>query len=279
MRISVLMNTFNRGYLLRLALRSYLRQSEGDFEIVVADDGSTDDTPEIVDTFRREAPFDVTYARQENQGHRRAAALNRGIAKCRFEYVLFTDCDSLALHDLIEVHRRYADPSRLLCGGYLRLTEEQTAALTEEDVVSGRFEALIDRRGRRELWRKHMKARWEILRRKPRRPHNMGLNYSVSREALERINGYDEEFEGWGSADGDVRERLRSTGVVPHSLYDRAVVLHMWHPIETTKLNKDNLRRNRAYASRDDVPTVCRRGLKQLEEASVEPSSHGADGN
>jgi len=259
------MNTFDRAHLLRLALRSYLRQTARDFEIVVADDGSTDDTPAVVEEFRKIAPFDVDYVRQEHRGHRRAAILNRGIERCRHSQVLFTDCDSLAFSDLIEVHLRAARPDRLLCGGYLRLDREQTEKLTDDDAASGRFEALLDASGRRELRRKHLRARWQILRRRRRRPHNMGLNYSVPREALMRINGYDEEFEGWGSADGDVRERMRAIGVRPFSLYDQAIVLHMWHPVERTKLDAEKLRRNRAHATRRDVPARCRRGLRALD--------------
>jgi glycosyltransferase involved in cell wall biosynthesis len=259
------MNTFNRAHLLRFALRSYLRQTARDFEIVVADDGSTDDTQAVVEEFRRIAPFDVDYVRQEHRGHRRAAILNRGIERCRHPQILFTDCDSLAFSDLIEVHLRAARPDRLLCGGYVRLDREQTEKLGDDDVEAGRFEALLDAGGRRELRRKHLKARWQILRRRRRRPHNMGLNYSVPRDALVRINGYDEAFEGWGSADGDVRERMRAIGVRPFSLYDEAIVLHMWHPVERTKLDADQLRRNRAHATRKDAPARCERGLQSPE--------------
>jgi glycosyltransferase involved in cell wall biosynthesis len=259
------MNTFNRAHLLRLALASYLRQSQGGFEVVVADDGSTDDTLEVVEAFRMKASFPVAYVRQEHHGHRRAAVLNRGIERCRHEQILFTDCDSLALSNLIEVHRRHARPERLLCGGYVRLSREATEALTASEVLDGTFEQLFALKGRLDVLRKHLEARWQIFLRHKRRPHNMGLNYSVPREALIRINGYDEEFEGWGAADGDVRERLRAAGVQPVSLYSKAVILHMWHPVERTKLDGDRLRRNREYAKRSTVPMFCRRGLLREE--------------
>lgn len=273
MRISVLMNTFNRAHLLRFAMRSYLRQTEGEFELVVADDGSSDDTPAVVEEFKGLAPFEVTYVRQEHEGHRRAAILNRGIDACKHEWVLFTDCDSLAMPDLIAQHRAHADPSRLLCGGYVRLTQAETDPLTDDDVLSGRFEQLIGLGRRWEIWRKDMRARWEIFRRKPRRPHNMGLNYSVARDKLFEINGYDEEFRGWGGADGDVRERLRRVGVQPYSLYGSAIVLHMWHPTEKTK-TKDVVKRNRELARRE-VPVFCSRGLRPAPAEAVHDEARG----
>lgn len=268
MKFSVLMNTFNRSHFLRLALRSYLRQTEGDFEIVVADDGSTDDTPAVVAAFQELAPFEVHYVRQEHENHRRAAILNRGLEHCSGEQVLFTDCDSIAWRDLVAVHRSHAEPDRLLCGGYVRLDEEETEGLTDEAIVSGRFESLMDDRKRKILRNSHWKACWEIFRRKPRRPHNMGLNYSCRLQALVDINGYDESFQGWGSADGEVRERLRRLGVKPYSLYNKAIVLHQHHPVAPAKLDKDLKRRNREHANRRDIPIFCENGMVKASRSA-----------
>ncbi len=268
MKVSVIMNTYNRGHLLELALASYLLQSSKDFEIVVADDGSTDASPRIVETFSDDAPFDVKYVRQEHQGHRRAAVLNLGLAVASGDWILFSDCDSLAFSDLVELHVKHAQPDRLLCGGYFRLDDAETEKLNRSRVLSGEYLQLLTLKRKVQVLRKSAKARWEIVRRKPRRPHNMGLNYSTSREALVRINGYDEEFSGWGSADGDVRERLRRIGVVPFSLYRTALVMHMWHPVEKTKV-KEITRKNRAYAAREEIPIFCTRGL---EKSGAEPS-------
>ena len=262
MKFSVLMNTYNRAHLLKFALLSYLRQSEGDFEIIVADDGSADNTPMIVVTFKKEAPFKVKYVRQEHKGHRRATILNKGIKQCDGDYILFTDCDSLAMQNLIEVHRSNAQPDRMLCGGYVRLSQKVTESLSEEDVRTGAFEKLFSNRLRRVALRKHIKAQWQILIKRRRRPHNMGLNYSVSTKALYKINGYDEYFKGWGSADGDVRERLRAIGVTPASLYNSAIVLHMWHFKEKTKLDKENLKRNKKHANRININAFCAKGIQ-----------------
>lgn len=269
MKVSVIMNTYNRGYLLELALASYLLQTSKDFEIVVADDGSTDETPAIVETFSEDAPFDVKYVRQAHEGHRRAAVLNLGLAAASGDWILFSDCDSLAFPDLLELHVRHARPDRLLCGGYFRLDEDETEKLSRSRVVNGEYLQLFTTKRKIQVLRKSAKARWEIIRRKPRRPHNMGLNYSVSREALVKINGYDEEFSGWGSADGDVRERLRRIGVAPFSLYRTALVMHMWHPVEKTKV-KEITKRNRAYAAREEIPIFCRRGLVKSDAEVAE---------
>lgn len=264
MFVSVIMNTYNRADFLRFALHAYLRQTEGDFEIILADDGSTDETLKVVDEFARQAPFELIHVWHEHMGHRRAAILNRAMEKAKGEIILFTDCDSLAFSNLVELHRRYYKLKRLVSGGYYRLNEEQTKSLTLDDVNSGRFERIFTLGQRWRAFRNSVTAMRQVLTRKPRKPHNKGVNYSASREMLFEINGYDETFMGWGSADGDVRDRLRSLGVMPCSLYHKAMIAHMWHPSLSTK--SEDRQRNRIYAKRDDRETICKKGIRNLAE-------------
>ena len=93
-RISVLVNTFNRADYLRNCLTSYLRQTFRDFEVVIADDGSTDQTADVLAEFGRTATFPIRHVRQESEGHRRARILNKGLAACRAPTIVFTDCDA-----------------------------------------------------------------------------------------------------------------------------------------------------------------------------------------
>lgn len=259
--VSVIVNTYNRAHALRNCLMALERQTRTDFEVVVADDGSSDGTDEVVRSFAKSAPFPVRHVWHEDLGHRRAAILNRGIADCRSDYVLFTDCDAIARRDLVEVHLRHRMPRRMLCGGYHRLTREETESLDPEAVRNGAAERIPMGWGRtRRLYWQSLKHNWYILVRKRNRPRNMGLNYSVALADLLAVNGYDEEFRGWGHADGDVRRRLRMIGVQPKSVWTKAIVYHQWHPTETTKTGEIRSR-NRAYARRSDVSAFCANGI------------------
>ena len=207
--VSVIVNTYNRAQRLLNCLTALARQTRTDFEVIVADDGSSDDTDEIVRGFAKSAPFPLRHVWHEDEGHRRTTILNLGIADCRSEYVLFTDCDAIARRDMVETHLRNRTPKRMLCGGYHRLTESETFAIDPEYVRSGALErqSLGFQRMRRLYWQS-VKHNWYILIRRRNRPRNMGLNYSVALEDLLAINGYDEEQTAWGHADGDVRRRL-----------------------------------------------------------------------
>lgn len=273
MSVSVLLNTFDRARTLRWVLAAYARQTDLDFEIVVADDGSQDETAGVVEAARSESPFPIVHVRHERQGHRRAKILNEGIKACRSEIVLFTDADSLPAADLVSVHRAAFDLRRLSIGGCVRLDETQTASLDLAGIRAGAYERFLDRAWRARLRRRHWKNLLQIAMRRRRRPHNLALNFCLSRAALFEVNGYDENFRGWGNADGDLRDRLRKVGIQPKSVWDRAVVFHVHHPPDPTRATRPNV----AYARRPDIPARCEAGiLKPGERAPVPPPIRGA---
>ncbi len=97
-RVTVIIPTFNRAHFLAQAIASVLAQTFSDFEVIVVDDGSTDDTAVVATAFQDDR---VVYVRQQNAG--RSAARNRGLALARGEFIAFLDDDDLYLpHKLQE---------------------------------------------------------------------------------------------------------------------------------------------------------------------------------
>jgi hypothetical protein len=145
----------------------------------------------------------------------------------------------------------------MMIGGRVRLLPEETERITVESAERGDYEALLTPARRRRLRREHLKNVIQIAMRRRRRPHNLGLNFSVEKEALFSVNGYDENYRGWGNADGDLRERLKRVGVRCKSIWTRAVVFHMHHEDDPTRRE----RRNAEYSRRADIPIFCENGL------------------
>jgi glycosyltransferase involved in cell wall biosynthesis len=262
--LSVVMSTYQRPAHLALALAGYLRQIGGvDFELLVADDGSGPETAAVVRRFAEKAPFPVQHVWHERTGHHRTAILNRAVARASGDQVLYTDGDCVPAADLVLVHRRELEPNKLLIGGYLRVRPEIGDAADEDWVARGEHEQLRGRREQLALWRRHLKNLWQIRTRRRRRPHNLGLNMSLARADLLRVNGYDENFRGWGNEDGDLRERLKRIGVWPKSIWTRAVVYHLDHPIEPSRHDRA---RNRAYSLRKGIPVFAEAGIVKRRE-------------
>src|SRR5579864_4301805 len=88
--VSVIIPTFNRAFLLRQTLESVLHQTYQPTEIIVVDDGSTDETQHVV----RQASSDIRYVQQSHQGHD-GVARNRGITSSSGDYIAFVDSDDL----------------------------------------------------------------------------------------------------------------------------------------------------------------------------------------
>jgi len=272
MKCSVLVNTAHRPEFLDRTIESYLRQTCLDFEMVVADDGSDEQTLVVIRRHQREAPFPIIHVWQPFQGHRRAEILNKGIAACRADYVIFTDCDSLAPSGFVASHLRRRRPRRLLIGGRIKLGKEQSESLTLEAVKTGAFERMASPAALRALRWRHWKNVWEIWGRLKGRPHNLGLNMSLEMAALEKVNGYDNNYRGWGNADGDLRERLKMAGVWPLSVWRQIFIFHQWHP------QPPRGEGNSQYASRPNVAMRAENGLAQARY-TFEQSDRAEYGN
>src|SRR4051794_36269759 len=124
--VSVVIPAFNRAFILPEALDSVLAQTFKDFELIVVDDGSTDDTEEVLRPYVERRG--VRFLPQANQGP--AAARNRGIEAARGKYVAFLDSDDLWLPIKLSVQipRMEAHPEAVMSyGNVLNFTPETGA--------------------------------------------------------------------------------------------------------------------------------------------------------
>jgi glycosyltransferase involved in cell wall biosynthesis len=137
--ISCLLPVYNGARYFEAAVRSVLNQTFQDFELILVDDGSTDDTPELIARFAAEDPR-IVPLRQPNGGI--VAALNNGLAAARGEYVARMDADDICLPDRFEFQLNYlrAHPECVLVGGLARTFSDtfRTAELLTDGGTGGR---------------------------------------------------------------------------------------------------------------------------------------------
>ena len=171
--VSVIIPTYNRAHLIGRAIQSVLNQTYQDFELFVVDDGSTDNTEEVIKSFRDER---IRYIRHEkNKGG--SAARNTGIKAARGKYIAFQDSDDEWLKDKLEKQvkaMRNLDPGvwgGMYCGFY--------AIINKRIVV---IRATKKGNLKKELLSKKL---------------NIGASSTLlfSREAIEEIGFFDENFE------------------------------------------------------------------------------------
>lgn len=250
MRIAVIVTTYNRPDALAAVLEGYLNQTDGDFEVLVADDGSTGETAQVVQDYRVRAAFSLTHVWHDDQGFRAAAIRNRALAQTRADYIIFTDGDCIPPRDFVARHRLLSERGWFLSGNRLLLSQTLTERVLREKIpvhqwrsgdwlnarVHGGIERLLPLLHLPDVkWlRKLDKQRWQGAK---------TCNLSAWRSDLIKVNGLDESYTGWGLEDSDLVIRLIRSGVYNKSARFSAPVLHLWHgEYDRSKLEENAMR-------------------------------------
>jgi glycosyltransferase involved in cell wall biosynthesis len=235
MKLAVIVTTYNRPDALSAVLEGYLAQTDRDFEVLVADDGSTPDTAQVVQQFQARATFPIRHVWQEDVGFRAAAARNRALAATTAEYVVFTDGDCIPPADFVARQRLLSEKGCFLSGNRLLLSQEFTRQVMDEhipvhlwrfgDWLRAYRQGYISRllpllRLPDSAFRKVSPRRWQGAK---------TCNLSAFRDDLLRVNGLDESYTGWGLEDSDLVVRLIRAGIINKSARFSAPVLHLWH--------------------------------------------------
>src|SRR5688572_24901165 len=191
MRISIIVSTYNQPSYLERVLWGYAVQTDRDFQLVVADDGSGPETGELIRNMRTATGLDVLHVWHEDRGFRKSEILNRAIVAAAGDYLLFTDGDSIPRRDLVHVHRTLARPGHYLAGSYIKLPQSVSDRIDIEAIVSGRFADLAWLRshglrpGRRALRLTRSRTLAALFDRlTPTRARFQGNNASTWRDAL-----------------------------------------------------------------------------------------------
>jgi glycosyltransferase involved in cell wall biosynthesis len=269
MDLAVLVSSYQRSWHLARVLASIEHQRDvaGRFEVVVTDDGSTDDTQEVVERFARRASFPVRMTTHNHDGFQLARCRNEGVMASRADYLLFLDGDCLIPPDHLWHHLQCRRQGIVQAGYCCLLDRAASQRLTLAQIERGEFCQAASSEQLRKLARMHRKARWYCWLRHPSKPKLFGGNVGIHRSDYLRVNGYDENFQGWGCEDDDLRLRLRSAGVRIHSILDRTWTYHLWHPPGASTPDRWRDGSNVRYLRRQHRPVFCQNGLCQSESS------------
>ncbi|NQT93716.1 MAG: glycosyltransferase [Lentisphaerae bacterium] len=236
-RASVVVTTYNAPDTLALVLLALSRQEVLPAEVIVADDGSDERTARRLEDTASECPFRLVHVHQPDKGFRAARSRNNAIHVAREDVMAFLDQDTLPHRDWLKVHLEGLAPGQVCLGHVLDLADGAVADATRADaVVKGTFERLHDGAEFAELAALQRKyAMYAGLRRWgvgiAAKPKLRSCNFSAFREDLARVNGFDEEYVGWGQEDDDLGRRLYRAGIRPVVLVASARVTHLPHPL------------------------------------------------
>ncbi len=234
--ISVIISTYNAPRWLELVLEGYFHQSFGGaFEIVVADDGSTDETAQLIERMSARSPIPISHVWQPDEGFQKCRILNKAIAQSKASLLLLTDGDCVPPPRMVETHVRRARPGTFLTGAYLKLPEMLSNSITVSDVRAGR----VFRPGW--LIRHGFKQPFKLLKwmmpppldcianhLTPTKRTWNGHNASCFRADALTVNGFNESMQ-YGGEDVEFGLRLNHAGVRGRHLRFSTMPVHLFH--------------------------------------------------
>jgi glycosyltransferase involved in cell wall biosynthesis len=267
--ISVIVTTFERPDALTAVLRALAQQTDRDFEVMVADDGSGPDTAALVKSWSGRLGVPLIHVWQEHRGFRAGEIRNRALLLSRGVYCIFLDGDCIPRPDFVATHRELGEPGWFVAGNRVLLSPALTAEILQDGkpLPAWTLRQLVKQRRRGNInrllpavrlplgpLRKLRSTQWKGAR---------SCNLAVWRRDLDRVDGFDCAFSGWGLEDSDLLVRLLHAGVRRKDGAFATGVLHLWHPESDRASLPDNRALLNAVIASDRVRAGC--GLSAIK--------------
>lgn len=235
MKLSVIITTYNSEEWLHKVLLGFTVQTEKDFEIVIADDGSTSKTADLILTFQGKFKHAILHVWQEDKGFRKSRILNKAILKSNSDYLLFTDGDCIPREDYVAVHLKERQKGYFLSGGYFKLPMNISKIITEETILSQKCFTISW------LLKHGFKVNFKVLKLThnnylatfmnwitPTKRSWNGHNSSGFKSDIIAVNGFNEDMQ-YGGLDRELGERLFNNGLLSKQIRYTAICIHLDH--------------------------------------------------
>jgi glycosyltransferase involved in cell wall biosynthesis len=256
-------------------------QTDREFEVVVADDGSRPTTAALIERWKGRLGVPLSHVWQADRGFRAAEIRNRALLAARGDYCIFLDGDCIARADFVATHRRLAERGWFVTGNRVLLSRELTAAVLREGVLPQTWNLAqwINRRAQGGVNRLAAVLRLPLGPLRRLRPAQWlgarSCNLAVWRSDLERVDGFDASFRGWGREDSDLLIRLLHSGVRRKDGRFATAVIHLWHEEEDRSQLDANDARLDAVQRSDRVRAQA--GMSALAGGAPDDQARAAD--
>ena len=227
MRVSLIITTYNRSVALLLVLRSIEGQITLPYEVIIADDGSTNDTKEVVTSFQEKSDIRVIHSWQEDSGFRAAKSRNKAIAKATGKYIILIDGDMILHPEFINDHINNTQSGYFVQGSRVLLTQDKTKQTLDQQKIN--FSLLSNGlQNRKNAFHSNILSKLFSNKRNYLRGIRT-CNMAFYKQDCIDINGFNNEFEGWGREDSEFITRLLNSGINRKNVRFNAIQFHLWH--------------------------------------------------
>ncbi len=262
---SLIISTYNWPQALELCLASVLNQTQLPNEIIVSDDGSTFETRNMVESFIAKSTIPIKHIWHEDDGFQLAKIRNKSINAAAFDYIIQIDADIILHPNFIEDHLEIAEQGYFITGSRTLLSEELSKNVLKNKTV--KFGSYIKGSKnflnglRNKTLRNYFSTRYKITGKN--KFDVKGCNMSFWKTDLITVNGYDEQYSGWGREDSDIAIRLINSGIKKKYLKMGGIEYHIFHK----EVDRKNLEENTIKMNNSILNNIkwAEKGLSQYQ--------------
>jgi glycosyltransferase involved in cell wall biosynthesis len=266
-KISLIITTYNNASALRKVAESALRQTHYPDEVLIADDGSDDETASVVRSFAQRAPFRVEHVWQEDRGFRAAKIRNRAIAESSGDYLILLDGDCVMNRHFVADHRGLAEEGCFIQGKRFHVNKRAVAAFEPEDADSPLRLLAMALTGKITNFHHLVRLPYYPGLKNRKLKGIKSCNMSFFKSDIVAVNGFNEDFEGWGNEDSELACRFFKYGLFKKVHPFMVVCFHLWHPTNKIVTHCNKLLLSTAVSSKQ---YFCKNGLvKELTDAEA----------
>ena len=262
MKTAIIVSTYNRPQALYVCLESIRRQTRLPDEVIIADDGSTKETYDVIKKIAKDFPVPVKHIWQPDEGFQLAKIRNKSVAASSSDFIIQIDGDVVLHPEYVADFISVAREGYCVLGSRVSLNQELSSRIEEEKympkiypwtkgIIQKPFRSLYFKFGR-------SLSKSSFLINKHNKSQGYGCSMAFWKKDFIDINGYDERFVGWGCEDRDFLMRLGRKGILNHKLMFIGIVYHLWHK----EVDRSQHMKNREICYGDNS-IVCSKGVSQ----------------
>lgn len=226
-KCSLVTPTYNWPEALELLLLSITKQRVLPDEVIVADDGSKEETRLLIERFQKSFPIPLIHIWHEDNGNQKPKIMNKAIAKAKYDYIIEIDGDIIMHPNFVEDHLNYAEKGVYLFGSRVNIQKNILETIFKDKITYFHFFSKgIKKRGR--TLRIPFFMNFAKLHEK-RSSKLRGCNMSFWKEDFIKVNGFNEGLVGWGIDDSEMIQRLHNIGIRGKRLKNVGIAYHIYH--------------------------------------------------
>jgi glycosyltransferase involved in cell wall biosynthesis len=238
---SLCISTYNWPAALELCLESVLLQTYLPAEIIIGDDGSTDETKEMVERMQVKFSMPIKHIWQADDGFKLAQIRNKSFAAATGDYIIQIDGDLVLNRFFIEDHLRFAKKGTFISGARSLLDADASKEIfTQKNIHSIPETYKLEKKYNAKRFLPAAVLMHKLQKGKKQIRYVLGANMSFWKEDIFKVNGYNENFKGWGKEDNDLAIRLSNAGIQLHFVKFAGIVYHLYH----NEAAKDRMQQN-----------------------------------